>query len=105
MSVSQISLATKELYGRSIKNEAITRFERALDHCNNVDELERLAVEDVDWQLPTDMMLLLLYKAKRLGASSEDFQKQYYGYLAAHLDPGEEQAYAHKEIKRLMGVE
>lgn len=110
MSVSQASLAIKELYrthNTSEKdwNEAISHFEQALEDCDDVDELEKLAVEDRKWELSTDMMLLLLYKAKRLGASSEAFQIQYYGYLAAHLDPSEEQEYADKEVRRLMGVD
>ena len=52
--------------------------------------LEKCVLEDGDWELPVDERMMILRKAKDLGASSLEFLIDYYGYLSAHLDSGDE---------------
>lgn len=52
--------------------------------------LERCVLEDGDWELPVEERMMILRRAKDLGASSLEFLIDYYGYLSAHLDPGDE---------------
>ena len=69
---------------------AIRELVSEIDNVSNPDILERCIIEDENWEIPVDERILILRKAKDLGASSVEFFTDYYGYLLAHLDPGVE---------------
>ena len=87
-----------------IWKNAIDKFDRALKDENNLGTLEKCIFNDINWELHVEGRLKILKKAKSLGANSEKFLKDYYGYLAAHLDPSDEKETADKELKRLLST-
>lgn len=80
-------------------------FNHALGAENNKHVLEQCVLADPNWELSVDERLCLLEKAKKLGASSRPFLLDYHGYLAAHLDPGPEQAAAAAMLEVLLQAE
>lgn len=84
--------------------KAVNDFERALENENDLIVLESCILADPDWILHVDGRLNLLEKAKALGISSKNFLIDYYGYRAAHLDPGEEQEDSISKLNLLIEV-
>ena len=82
--------------------KAIHNFDRALEAENNLNTLELCVLEDSNWEISVNERLKLLKKAKILGASSNEFLIDYFGYLAAHLDPGSEKKAASKSLQVLL---
>ena len=85
-------------------DRALRDFDIALAAENNPEELERLVLSDENWELGVYARLELLEKAKRLGANSKSFLLDYYSFVGAHNDPGEEKALCKKMVKMLMAM-
>ena len=82
-------------------NNVLEEFDRALEDENDINVLEKCILDDINWELHVEGRLKMLRKAKMLGAKSESFLKDYYGYLAAHLDPSCGKEAAERELERL----
>lgn len=82
--------------------EAIDNFHNALEHECDPQVLEQCIISDPNWELSVDERLSLLEKTKNLGVSSKPFLMDYFGYKAAHLDPGPEKDAAALELKKLL---
>ena len=108
MSVVQASERIKSLYRESSNDDqvwksALDAFGFALNSENDAETLERCILDDNNWELPVQLRIDLLNKAKALGCRSRAFLMDYYGYKAAHLDPeDEERIQARKELEKLM---
>jgi hypothetical protein len=107
MNILEASEVIKDLYRHGSSDEyewnhAIENFAATLASTNDSDELEKCILSDESWELSVDARLALLEKAKSTGASSMSFLKDYFGYLAAHLDPSEEKSSADRELQKLL---
>lgn len=107
MKIMEASTVIKELYRNGVSDEvqwsnALENFAKVLSETDNSDELESCILSDENWELSVNERLNLLEKAKLGGASSIPFLKDYYGYLAAHLDPSEEKTSAQKKLQKLI---
>lgn len=83
-------------------SDAIDRFQNALEREYDPQILEKCIISDPNWELSVDERLATLEKAKGLGASSRPFLMDYFGYKAAHLDPGPEKEEAALQFRRFL---
>lgn len=63
------------------------RFIDALECENSAEKLEEAVTYKWSWELPVDLKLSLLKRAKVSGCDSFEFWQDYYKYQAAHLTP------------------
>lgn len=82
--------------------DAIDNFRDALERECDPQVLEKCIISDPNWELSVDERLATLEKAKSLGVLSKPFLLDYFGYKAAHLDPGLEKEEAVLELKKLL---
>lgn len=82
--------------------QAILRFDEALAQEHDPVVLERCILQDPNWEVSVAERLKLLERARSSGVSSLAFLTDYFGYRAAHLDPGPEKEAAAKELKGLL---
>lgn len=99
--ISNASFAS-EFEAKSAWSKAINDFDNSLINENNLNVLETCILEDQNWELHVQGRIAILRKAKELGATSDEFLKDYYSYMFAHLDPGSEKDTAKLELKRLI---
>ena len=114
MDISEASENIKKLYQTSnstfsseyeaerIWQNAISDFHNALELENDPEKLETCVLDDSNWRLHVNGRLALLKKTKALGANSRKFLMDYYGYLAAHLDPSLEKEEADLQLSKLL---
>ena len=84
----------------AVMDGALTDFVVSVQRESDARVLERCVLDDENWEIPVQERMLVLSRAKELGASSIDFLCDYYGFFAAHLDPGPE----HAEAERMLGA-
>lgn len=114
MSIHEASRAIQELYQipnsaypsaiemERVWHDALKTFEHELHAENDPLKLEACVLADPNWDLHVEGRLALLEKAKRLGAFSQAFLMDYFGYIAAHLDPSTEKTHAQEQLQKLM---
>lgn len=68
----------------------------------DADVLERCVLADGNWEIPVEERIVVMRRAKELGASSAAFLTDYYGFLSAHLDPGPEHAEAQRMLRAIL---
>lgn len=107
MNIIQAAENIKQLYRTHSTNEdqwnkALTCFANALNNTSDPDLLEKCVLDDINWELSIDERILLLKKAKFFGGTSIEFLKDYYGFLAAHLDPSPQKENAIQQLKLLL---
>ncbi len=88
----------KDVFAIAHKN-----FHQALDTEQDATVIETCLLADPNWELSVEAREALLRKGKALGLSSQAFLLDYYSYLGAHLDPGEEKTKAKKWVDDFLG--
>lgn len=109
--MSSLGAATdrlKQLYrdgstDAEVWQRALEDFQERLAAEGDATILARCVVDDVNWELPVAERLRLSDKAREVGADAHSFLVQHYGYLCAHLDPGDERHLeAARQLERLL---
>ena len=86
---------SKDIFGNIRSDEDINwedsrrRFINALARENSPTRLEEAVIYKWSWDLPIDLKMKLLERAKDAGCDSFKFWQDYYKYLAAHLTPSD----------------
>lgn len=82
--------------------DAAAEFRAALDRTDDFERLEACVIADENWDISVEERQMLLKKAKALGANSKSFLADYYGFLAAHLDPGQDKDAARAALQEVL---
>lgn len=107
MKLIKLSEKIRDFYQNDVSNidiwdATLRQFHTSLDETEDLSEILECIFSDPNWELSVNERFALLAKAKTLGAHSDAFLRDYFGFFGAHLDPSPEKDAAKHSLELLM---